>query len=90
MRDKFKYTVVESDSGKKIKNIIKKQYGFSSRLLTKLKFGNCVYLNGQPAKMHIQPVTGDIIEISLPEERSEFISENIPIDIIYEENKAGL
>lgn len=86
MRDKFKYTVVESDSGEKIKNIIKKQYGFSSRLLTKLKFGNCVYLNGQPAKMHMQPVTGDIIEISLPEERSEFIPENIPIDIIYEDN----
>ncbi len=46
-----------------------------------------ITVNGLPAKPSYEPGTGDIIEISLPpRERTELIPEDIPLDIIYEDD----
>ncbi len=86
MNEKFKYLVTVEDEGEKIKNIIKRQFSLSSRLMTKLKTGDCVFLNDSPVKLYVTPVAGDIIKINFPYERSEFVPENIDINIVYEDS----
>ncbi len=83
--EKFRYVVKKEDEGLKIKSILKGNLGFSTRLLNKLKIQGGVFLEGEPAKMHLKPQEGQVITIGLPEERSDFIPEDIPISIVYED-----
>ena len=83
---KLKYEVVEEDNGLPIKNIIRSRFNFSSRLMGKLKRQNLVYKNGiiTPGWHTVKP--GDIISIDFPEEKSDFPPEEIPLDIVYEDD----
>ena len=83
---KLKYEVVEEDNGLPIKNIIRSRFSFSSRLMGKLKRQNLVYKNGiiTPGWHTVKP--GDIISIDFPEEKSDFPPEEIPLDIVYEDD----
>ncbi len=85
-KEKFRYVVKKEDEGLKIKSLLKCNLGFSTRLLNKLKVQGGVLLEGEPVKMHIKPEAGQVITIGLPEERSEFIPEDIPISIVYEDD----
>jgi len=82
---KFTYIVKEEDSGLAIKSILKLRFGFSSRMMTKFKQNDAVSLNGTPAKGWMTPVIGDKLEIILPDEKSEFEAENIPVTPVYED-----
>lgn len=84
--DKFKYTVKKEDCNYKIKDILRHNFTFSSRLRTKLKQNNAVYLNGVPTEGWIIPKEGDIISVRLPDERSDFAPEPIPIAPVYEDD----
>ena len=83
---KLKYEVVEEDNGLPIKNIIRSRFNFSSRLMGKLKRQNLVYKNGEltPGWHTVKP--GDIISIDFPEEKSDFAPEDIPLEIVYEDD----
>mgnify|MGYP000101455443 FL=1 len=83
---KLKYEVVEEDNGLPIKNIIRSRFNFSSRLMGKLKRQNLVYKNGEitPGWHTVKP--GDTISIEFPEEKSDFPPEDIPIEIVYEDD----
>lgn len=83
---KLKYEVVEEDNGLPIKNIIRSRFNFSSRLMGKLKRENLVYKNGDitPGWHTVKP--GDIISIDFPEEKSDFPPEDIPLEIVYEDD----
>lgn len=83
---KLKYEVVEEDNGLPIKNIIRSRFNFSSRLMGKLKRQNLVYKNGDitPGWHTVKP--GDIISIDFPEEKSDFPPEDIPLEIVYEDD----
>lgn len=83
---KLKYEVVEEDNGLPIKNIIRSRFKFSSRLMGKLKRQNLVYKNGDitPGWHTVKP--GDIISIDFPEEKSDFPPEDIPLEIVYEDD----
>lgn len=84
-KSKFEYIVKESDQELQIKELLKRNFGFSSRLLTKLKVNEGVKRNGKSVKMYEKALAGDIITVTLPKEKSEFEPENIPISVIYED-----
>lgn len=83
--DKFTYIVQAEDVKYRIKDILRHQFTFSSRLRTKLKQNHAVYLNGVPTEGWILPQEGDVISIRLPEESSAFDAEDIPILPVYED-----
>lgn len=84
---KFTYTVTNDDKENDlmVKEIIRKKFTFSSRLFSKLKLNNLIFLNDKPIRGHIKPNAGDIISVTLPDEISDFTPEPIPISIVYED-----
>lgn len=83
---KFRYVVTEEDKGIPVKGLIRQRFTFSSRMRTKLKYQNLVRLNGEEVAGWITPNVGDVITISLPEEKSDFPPEDIPIYVVYEDD----
>ena len=83
---KFEYIVTEEDKGIPVKGLIRQRFTFSSRMRTKLKYQNLVRLNGEEVAGWITPNVGDIITIDLPEEKSDFPPEDIPIYTVYEDD----
>jgi len=83
---KYNHTVTEEESGLTINQILRNNYKFSSRFRTKMKYQSLVDLNGTPAPGYIRPEPGDVIGVRLPEEHSDFTPENIPLDIVYEDD----
>jgi 23S rRNA pseudouridine1911/1915/1917 synthase len=82
----YYYTIEKDDENNTIKELLKTRLGVSSRLIRKLKIENSVCLNGIPIKMYEKGKKGDQITFFMPEEISEFPSEHIPLDIIYEDS----
>ena len=69
----------------KISDYMKSKLGFSSSLITKVKYGG-VSLNGETVTMRATVRTGDEIQVAFPKEESENIEPiNIPFDILYED-----
>ncbi len=83
---KFTHIIEKEDAGLPIKKIIRAKFNFSSRLMGQIKRGNLVYRNGSPAPGWHTVDIGDVITVDLPEEKSNFIPEDIPLDIVYEDN----
>lgn len=83
----FKHIVTEKDKEQDldIKDIMRQHFKFSSRLRNKIKREKLIRLNGQQTPNWIKPNPGDIVSIKLPEEKSEFEAENIPLDIAFED-----
>ena len=81
----YKYTATKEDEGMTIKAVVKRRFAFSSRLFVKIKNQELIYLNGKKSPGWIELKEGDEISISLPEEKSDFIPEDIPIDTAYED-----
>lgn len=83
---KYEHTVTPEETGLTINQILRANYKFSSRFRTKMKYQSLVDLNGTPAPGYLRPEAGDIIGVRLPEETSDFPPEDIPLDIIYEDD----
>lgn len=83
---KFRYIVTEEDKDLPIKTIIRRRFNFSSRLLSKLKFQHLVFLNGEEVAGWITPNIGDEVSVKLPEEKSDFPAEDIPIYPVFEDD----
>lgn len=81
----FKYTITKEDKGLPVKDILRHKFNFSARLRTKIKFQKLMYLNDEPVQGWIVPNEGDIVKVKLPEEKSNFPSECIPIDPVFED-----
>lgn len=84
----FKYIVTKEDVSRSlsVKQLVRSNFTFSSRLMTKLKQNHLVFLNGEEVQWWISPAEGDVISILLPEEKSDFPPEDIPISVIYEDS----
>lgn len=84
----FKYThiVTNEEQGQSINQILKSNYTFSARFKTKIKYQELLYLNNQKARGYFIADAGDVIAIKLPDETSDFPPQDIPIDIIYEDD----
>ena len=83
---KYEHTVTTEEEGLTINQILRKNYRFSARFRTKMKYQSLVDLNGTPTPGYIKPGAGDIIGVRLPEETSDFEPEDIPLDIVYEDD----
>lgn len=82
---KFEYIVTKEDEGVPVKGLLRTKFKFSSRLLTKLKYQHLVFLNGEEVAGWITPEIGDVLSIKLPEEKSDFPVEDIPIYPVFED-----
>ena len=83
---KYEHIVTSEEAGMTINTILRLNYKFSARFRTKIKYQKLVDLNGTPTPGYIKPEVGDIIGVRLPEEKSDFTPEDIPLDIIHEDN----
>ena len=79
------FTVKEVNSEMKISDYMKRRLGFSTALITKVKYGG-VKLNGAVVTMRALVRAGDIITVDFPSEESENVEPiEIPLDILYED-----
>ncbi|MBQ8563713.1 MAG: RluA family pseudouridine synthase, partial [Firmicutes bacterium] len=74
----FKHIVTPDEAGCSVKELMRKHFTFSSRLMTKMKFQKLVFLNGEPMPGWIPTQPGDEILVKMPEETSDFPPEDIP------------
>ena len=72
-------------AGVRMSDFLKRKLGFSTALVTKVKFGG-VRLNGEVVTMRATVNSGDTVSIDFPEETSEHVEPmDIPLDILYED-----
>ena len=81
----FRYVLTTEDRGKPLKAIVREQFAFSSRLLSKLRREGLIRVNGEVVPNWVGLEPGDIVTADMPEEKSEFPPEDIPLDIVYED-----
>lgn len=79
-------TIEDTEQNIDIKGVLRKYFQFSARMRGKIKREKLVYLNGKQTQGWIRPDAGDVISIRLPEETSNFIPEDIPISVVYEDD----
>lgn len=84
------YVVNKEDENKSFKEILKNNIEISTRLLTKLKENKCITRNNDILFVNEIARNGDIIEIDFSRlsvtDNENIVSENILIDIIYEDD----
>ena len=84
--DKFVYIAKPEDEQFEIKDILRHNFTFSSRLRTKLKKNNAIYLNGEPTMGWKKHKAGDVISVRFPDEMSDFEPEDIPVYPVFEDD----
>lgn len=83
--EKLTFYVKDVNSEMKISDYMKSKLGFSSSLITKVKYGG-VLLNSHTVTMRATVRSGDEITVIFPEEESENIEpQDIPIEVLYED-----
>ena len=80
------YILTTEDESRYLKELLRMRLDFSGRLVKKIKYDGQLLLNGRPAKLHEKGRAGDVLAVSYPEEESYFEPENIPVEIIYEDD----
>ena len=83
---KWSYTVTPDDAGLTLKEIIRRNFTFSSRMMTRFKQNGCISVNGETVRISVLPDPGDIVSISLPDERSGFDPQDVPIAPVHEDD----
>lgn len=81
----FKYIITQEDKELTIKGLLRSKFHYSSRFLTKIKFNDLAYLNGEKVPLWVKPNPGDQLVIKQIEESSDFPAEDIPIFPIFED-----
>lgn len=81
----FTYIVTENDKELTVKELLKRNFHFSSRLLTKIKQQDLAKLNNMPVRGWMKPSLGDKLTVTLPPETSDFPPEDIPISVVFED-----
>ncbi len=84
--EKFTFTVGEDEDGIPVKRLIKNRFHFSSRLMTKIKRDDLITLNGISVPGWVSGNRGDVISVDLPDEKSDFPPEDIPIHPVFEDD----
>ncbi len=80
------YTVTKEDEGRLVKEILRSRMDFSGKLLSRVKFHGDILLNGKHVTVRQRVIEGDVISAEYPEEESFFPAQNIPLDIVYEDD----
>ncbi len=86
METKINFTVDDYFNQRTIKDFLRKKHDVSASLLTQLKQSqNGILLNGNHAAVIEKIKVGDVVTITLPEDKNEIEPINIPIKILYED-----
>ena len=79
------YICTEKDSGMLLKEILHHRLRISSRLMKSLKVKGGIFLNGERAGVRHKVTAGDAVAVVYPEEESYFEPQDIPLDVVYED-----
>lgn len=82
----FKHTVTIEDEEKEVRDIMRMYFDFSSRLRNKVKREKLVFLNGEQTQGWFSVKVGDVVSVTLPDEKSNFPPEEIPLYPVYEDD----
>ena len=82
----FKHVAKIEDEGREVREIMRKYFDFSARLRNRIKRERLTLLNGKETEGWFRVNAGDEIKIVLPDERSHFLPQPIPLDIIHEDD----
>ena len=82
----FKYIVTTEEDGQQLKQIVKAHFSFSSRLMTKLRQQDLIKVNGVALPGWVEVRAGETVSVSLPNEISDYTPENIPVNVVYEDD----
>ena len=80
------YNCTEKDEGLLVKEIIRSRLGLSSRLMKKLKPLEGITVNGERTSVRRRVAAGDLVEVCWPDEESWFEPQDIPLDVVYEDD----
>ena len=86
MANDITYRLTDADEGLYVKEVLQRRFSFSSRLMRKIKVAGQITLDGQKARLRDKGCPGQILTVSFPEESSYFDPENIPLDVVYEDD----
>lgn len=82
----LKYEISSIDKNKSIKDILKREFGISNRLMTKLKLNKKILINDNIAMVNNVPCEGDIITIYIDfEEEDNTVPQKGDLEILYED-----
>lgn len=81
-----RFVVAEIDAGQRLDVFAAEKSGLTRSYIKQLLTGGKLTLNGETKKAGYVLKTGDTVEIDAPVIESEIIPEDIPIDIIYEDD----
>ena len=80
------YKCTEKDAGLLVKEILRSRIGLSSRLMKKLKPLEGISVNGERTSVRRRVEPGDVVAVSYPDEESYFEPQDIPLDVVYEDD----
>ncbi|MCQ2553250.1 MAG: RluA family pseudouridine synthase [Clostridia bacterium] len=80
------YTATNEDEGRYVKEILQQKLKLSSRLIRKIKVEGHIKMNGRDVHVRERVDVGDVVSVSYPEEKSYFEPEDIPVDVVYEDD----
>lgn len=83
---KFQHIVTADEAGEEVREVMRKNFDFSSRLRNRIKRNKLVNLNGVQAEGWHRVSEGDKLTVELPEERSNFTPQPIPLFPVYEDD----
>ena len=83
----FTYTVTSQDvaDGLSIKDLLRRRFSFSSRMRSRIKREELVFVNEDKLPVWLTPKEGDVIRVVIPEETSYFTPQDVPIIPLYED-----
>lgn len=82
---KLVFVVDEIHQGRELKEILYNEMKLSSRLVRKVKKNKNILVNGHKITFHAKLRRGDVVEVIMEEAPNQFESENIPLEIAYED-----
>ena len=84
---KLTYIVDKEVSGKTVKHVLKNKLQLSERLIKKLKYNNLILRNNEPVYVNVVLNEHDVLEVNmkLNENSEDIIPQDIPVDIIFED-----
>ncbi len=81
------YELQPEDEGKRFKHILARRFHFSRKLLQKIMIGQNVWLDGKFVFLNTRGQAGQTLVVKISQaEDSTIEGENLPLDIIYEDN----
>lgn len=83
----LEHTIDKNDAGKPVRIILKSRLQLSTKFINKLKIQNKIMINNMPVKTNYVVSENEVLsaELELEEDCDNIEPQNIPIDIIYED-----